>query len=47
MHTEEITPDEAMQQMKDTWGDENDCKIVAWNAQLEQDLGQSRTSRTG
>ena len=37
---------EAAQQMKETWARENELKIVAWNAQLEQDrLEQSEQER--
>ena len=32
-----LTPDEAMQNPKDTWGRKNHHKVATWNAQLEQD----------
>ena len=32
-----FTLEDAAQQMKDTWARENERKIAAWNAQLEQD----------
>src|ERR1700754_3637477 len=32
-----LTGDEAVQLMKEAWARENALKIVAWNAQLEQD----------
>ncbi|KAH9034371.1 hypothetical protein EDB83DRAFT_2649692 [Lactarius deliciosus] len=32
-----LTPEEATQKLKDTWARENDAKVTAWNAQVEQD----------
>src|ERR1700761_1517036 len=32
-----LTTEEAAQQMKEAWTCENECKVLAWNAQLEQD----------
>jgi hypothetical protein len=32
-----LTIDEATQRMKEAWTRENDRKLAAWNAQLEQD----------
>lgn len=32
-----LTVEDATQCMKEAWARENNCKVVAWNAQLEQD----------
>lgn len=33
-----LTPEGATQHMKDAWACENQCKVNAWNVQLQQDL---------
>jgi hypothetical protein len=32
-----MTPEEALQRLKDVWARDRDIRLDAWNAQLEQD----------